>query len=179
MPNVIQELFYLVTRKIRGGHIDPVFVAGGKVENDDAVQAGFPAGANVEPHGWMEVANGRVDDDPTAFNGTTFSIDQEWAGLWVDIFVDSTGTSTHTVRVLPQFADEDGNWYDFEEGLWASLMWEDVDTASGVYKTFNLPCGGRRLVRFRVIGANTTAVNYFDVIIKVRPYKPAVGIAHA
>jgi hypothetical protein len=100
-------------------------------------------------------------------------------GAWVCIFVDSTGAPT-TVRILAQFSHDGGvTWWDFEEGLWASLYWEDVDTASGIHKTYLLPCGGQDLVRFQAIGAGTTAGATFAVQVWVRAFRGAYGVAHA
>ena len=125
-----------------------------------------------------EVFNDTVTTVLTLF-GSPFVI-HGWAGTWVHIRIDSTGAPT-SVRVLPQFQNfGDGRWWDFEEGLWASLMWEDTDTADGVQKVFNLPCGGQNIIRLVVIGVGTDDQGAdFDVEILVNPYRPPVGMAHA
>ena len=52
--------------------------------------------------------------------------------------VDSTGAPTD-MRVRVQFSKDEGlTWGDFEEGLWASLYWEDADTATRIRKMFLL-----------------------------------------
>ena len=104
-----------------------------------------------------------------------------WAGAWVYISIDSTGSPTN-VRILAQFRVAPGNpndWADFEEGLWASLYWEFTDTADGILKAFNLPFGGNEAIRFQAIAEGADQENYFDVTVRIRPYYPAVGMAHA
>lgn len=123
----------------------------------------------------------RIDDDPTAINSNPFFC-SGWAGVWVDVFIDSTGAPTN-LRLIARGAGAIGGdpneWFDFLEGFWASLYWEDADTASGVRQRFNLPLGAWRALQFRLVGIGTGAQAYFDVAIHVTPYKPAVGIAHS
>jgi hypothetical protein len=100
-------------------------------------------------------------------------------GAWVCVFIDSTGQPTN-VRILAQFSHDGGvTWWDFEEGLWASLYWEDVDTGSGIHKTYLLPCGGQDLARFQAIGTGTSAGNTFAVQVWFRAFRGAYGVAHA
>jgi hypothetical protein len=99
--------------------------------------------------------------------------------MWVLISIDSTLAPTD-IRVLAQFSMDAGiTWFDFEEGLWASLYWEDTDTASGINKCFLLPCGGMDEVRFVVTGTGTDATNYFDVTLRCRQFRGSFGVAHA
>jgi len=99
-------------------------------------------------------------------------------GAWVNIFIDSTGAPTN-MRVLVQFSPDGVTWWDFEEGLWASLYWEDTDTASGIRKAFLLPCGGQDKMRFVVTGTGTTGAAYFDFKVSFRPFRGVYGMAHA
>ena len=100
-------------------------------------------------------------------------------GAIVAIFIDSTGAPTN-MRVLAQFSHDNGvTWNDFEEGLWASLYWEDTDTAAGINKTFTLPCSGQDVVRFRVVGVGTTGAAYFDTVVRFRAFRGAYAGAHA
>ena len=120
----------------------------------------------------------RIDDAPTFYNSAMQST-PGYAGAWVLIDIDSTLAPTN-LRVLAQWTDDGGTtWWDFEEGLWASLYWEDTDTAAGVNKAFNLPLGGIDDWRIRVVGTGTDATNYFDVTVIYRCYADAVGMAHA
>ena len=136
-------------------------------------------------HDWLELCNVRIDDAPTTFATKPYHVDEE-SGLRVYIFVDSTLAPTH-IRVVPEFSsDYDGEmppgnatWAMFEEGLWASLGWEDLDTASGIWKVYYLPLAGEDWVRFYLVGTGTDANNYFDVRIIVRPFQGAHGVAHA
>ena len=119
----------------------------------------------------------RIDDDPTSFNSAAHDVDG-WSAVWLLIDIDSTLTPTH-LRVLVQFSDDGGTtWWDFEEGLWASLGWEDVGTGGGINKAFLLPCSGIDDIRIRVVGTGTNATNYFDVTVKVRAFRGGL-VAHA
>jgi len=112
----------------------------------------------------------RIDDDPVYHNSPALDVDG-WAAAWILISIDSTLAPT-TLRVLAQFSDDEGTtWWDYEEGLWAALFWEDVDTASGIKKAYLLPCGGIDLMRINVTGAGTDATNFFDVTVKARAYR--------
>jgi len=120
----------------------------------------------------------RIDDAPTFYNSAMQST-PGYAGAWILIDIDSTLAPTN-LRVLAQWTNDGGTtWWDFEEGLWASLYWEDTDTAAGVNKAFNLPLGGIDDWRIRVVGTGTDAGNYFDVTVIRRCYTAAVGMAHA
>lgn len=132
----------------------------------------------VNPGTWQTIISVRLDDDPTSYNSPTVDV-SDWSALWVLIWIDSTLAPTN-VRILPQFTPDSGaNWYDFEEGLWASLYWEDTDTASGIYKAFLLPCGGIDQMRIRAVGTGTDATNYFDVTVMVRGFRGNFGMGHA
>jgi hypothetical protein len=123
-------------------------------------------------------ANIRIDDDPTSYTTDGVPI-RGWSALWVLVKVDRTLSPTD-LRILAQFSIDGGvDWYDFEEGLWASLYWEDTDTASGISKAFLLPCGGVDQVRFVITGTGTDATNFFDVNILCRQFRGNFGVAHA
>ena len=120
----------------------------------------------------------RIDDDPTSYTTGAISV-KGWSALWMLVKIDSTLAPTN-IRILPQFSIDGGNtWYDFEEGLWASLYWEDTDTATQIQKCFLLPCGGVDQVRFVLTGTGTDATNYFDVNLVVRQFRGSFGVAHA
>lgn len=113
-----------------------------------------------------------------AYNSPAYNITSA-TGAWVDIAIDSTGAPTN-MRVLAQFS-RDGvtNWSDFLEGCWASLYWEDVDTATEKLESIILPCGGRDWVRFRTTGTGTTADATFAVKVIFRPFRGTYATAHA
>ena len=120
----------------------------------------------------------RIDNDPTSYNSGAMDV-TEYSAVWVLIDIDSTLAPT-TLRVLAQYSDDAGTtWWDFEEGLWASLYWEDTATAAGINKAFLLPCGGIDDIRIRVVGTGTDATNYFDVTVKARAFRGNFGVAHA
>ena len=120
----------------------------------------------------------RIDDAPTFYNSAAMDV-TEWNAVWVLIDIDSTLAPTD-LRVMAQFSDDAGTtWWDFEEGLWASLYWEDTDTAAGINKAFLLPCGGIDDIRIRVVGTGTDATNFFDVTVLARAFRGNFGVAHA
>lgn len=130
----------------------------------------------VRDSGYLLIDNVRFNGSPAIRNTAPFDM-SAWAGAWVKIDINSNNTPTD-IRFLPQVS-LNGAWCDFEEGLWASLYWEDQDTADGVTKSFNLPVGGVDALRFVVTATGVDSDDYFDVSLWVRPYLPAVGMAHA
>ena len=155
---------------------DPIPVSLVEVTDEDPV----PVGEIIRTESvWTTLMNAQIFNNVvTAANSLTHNIVGNGA-LWVHIFVTSGGTPTD-IRVLAQFSDDGGStWWDFEEGLWASLMWEDTDTAADIRKAYLLTCGGQDLVRFRVICNGTTAPNTFTCTIGVRAFRGNFGVAHA
>ena len=121
-----------------------------------------------------------VIDGTPAFVNSNSHIVTGYGALRVYIYVLSTGAPTD-VRVLPQFSPNNGAaWFDFEEGLWASLFWEDTDTAApGIRKDYQLPCAGEDLVRFRVTTTGAGPGATFTVSIRVRGVRGSIPVAHA
>lgn len=78
------------------------------------------------------------------------------------LFIDSTGTPT-TLQVKVQFLDRwTGRWYTYKQGPFASLFWEDGDTASGIAECFRDQCLGRA-IRITLTGVGTSGSAYFTV----------------
>lgn len=76
--------------------------------------------------------------------------------------IDSTSTPT-TLHIDPEFLDPStGKWYSYKQGLFASLYYEDGDTASGIYEVFTGECVGRDM-RLKLTGVGTDSSNYFTV----------------
>jgi len=87
--------------------------------------------------------------------------------LYLDI--DSTSTPTD-LRVKVQFRNpNDEKWYTYKQGPFASLYWEDQDTASGIQESFSGDCAGREM-RLTLTGSGTTSSAYFDVSAYVEFY---------
>lgn len=83
-------------------------------------------------------------------------------GLYV--YIDSTLAPT-TLHVEVEFLDRwTGQWYTYKQGPFASLYWEDGDTASGIYECFVGDVLGRA-VRVKLTGVGTTATAYFTTSI--------------
>lgn len=128
---------------------------------------------------WTTLINNiRIDDDPTAYYSNGMDV-TAWSAVWVLIDIDSTLAPTH-LRILAQWSYDSGaTWWDFEEGLWASLGWEDTDTAARINKAYLLPCGGIDLIRIGAIGTGTDATNFFDVTVRARQFRGSFVTAHA
>jgi hypothetical protein len=128
----------------------------------------------------MLIDNVRLDDDPTSYTSGQLGV-RGWSAAWVMIRLNSTSNPTN-IRILAQFGYDQGgsvvDWYDFEEGLWGALYWEDTDVADGVNKIFLLPCGGVDYIRFVATGTGTDGENYFDVTVQVRQFRGNFGVAH-
>lgn len=109
-----------------------------------------------------------LDDDPTSYNSSAQAVD-EWRHFLLYLDVDSTGTPT-TVRFILQFSDDEGTtWYSYLQGLFASLYYEDQDTASGIKECFSGDVVGRDL-RLRAVGTGTSASNSFTITAKLELY---------
>ncbi len=128
---------------------------------------------------WTEALDVTLDAAPTNANSDAYDV-SGCTGAAVHIFIDSTGQPTD-VRILAQFTHDPARvlWEDFEEGLWASLFWEDSDTASGIRKAYTLPISGESTLRFRTIGTGTAAGATFRVVVVFRAFRGAYAVAHA
>lgn len=85
-------------------------------------------------------------------------------GLYLDITF--TGTAdTITLHIEVEFLDRrTGKWYTFKQGPFASLYYEDEDTASGICECFVGDVVGRD-VRVKLTGADVSSSNYFTVSV--------------
>lgn len=126
---------------------------------------------------WELAINDELTAARTQITTARYAINSA-TGAWVNVFIDSTGAPTN-VRLLVQFSHDGLEWWDFEEGLWASLYWEDTDTAAGIRKTYLLPCGGQDWVRFLVTGTGLAAGATFAVRVWFRAFRGSYGVAHA
>ena len=120
----------------------------------------------------------RIDNAPTDYNSAGMDV-SDYGAVWVLCDVDSTLAPTH-LRVIAQYSHDAGTtWWDYEEGLWASLGWEDTDTAAGINKAYMLACGGIDLIRIRIVGTGTDAGNFFDVTVLARAFYGHFTAGHA
>jgi len=114
----------------------------------------------------VTLINGIVfDDDPTAYNSA--SVDTApYRRFLLYLQILSTATPTD-IRFIVQFSDDVGTtWWMYKQGLFASLYFEDQDTASVVNECFGGDVEGR-LFRLRAVATGTTATNKFTVTAKV------------
>jgi len=120
----------------------------------------------------------RLDNDPTFYNSAALDV-EGYAMVALLVAIDSTLAPTD-VRIVVQFSDDGGTtWWDYEEGFWASLYWEDTATATEIHKAFVLPVAGFDVMRICAVATGTNAANYFDVTVKARPFTGAYMGAHA
>lgn len=129
---------------------------------------------------WTTLLNDVViDGTPAAVNSVSHLLGGRSA-LWVHLYVQSVGAPTD-LRIIAQFSHNNGaNWFDFVEGFWASLYYEDTATAApGIRHAFLLPCGGQDLVRFRAVTTGAGPGATFTVGIRVYGFVGNFGVAHA
>jgi len=82
------------------------------------------------------------------------------------LYIDSTLTPTD-VHIEVEFLDQHtGKWYSYKQGVYASLYYEDSDTASGIYECFMGECSGRAM-RLKITGSGTTSSAYFTISASV------------
>ena len=86
------------------------------------------------------------------------------------VYIDSTGTGDQVLTLTWQYWDErSGRWYTLDEGIWATLSFEDVDTASGLARCFHGEFSGKsaRLVATCADGSSSlyfTVSAYLDLV---------------
>ena len=109
------------------------------------------------------------DATTTSKNSDKLDVD-EWEHFLLFLDVDSTGTGDHIIQFIPQFSDDGGTtWYSYKQGLFASLFYEDVDTASGIKECFSGEVAGRDF-RLRAVATTTSSSLKFTVTAKVEFY---------
>jgi hypothetical protein len=100
--------------------------------------------------------------------------------VWVGLYVESTGAPTDITFVpMLSFGGESDTMYEYREGLWASMVFEDTDTATGLLRTYLLACGGAYFLRFRVTATGAGAVNYFTTRIVIQRFRGNFTAGHA
>lgn len=105
--------------------------------------------------------------DQKAINDTTEQLSdglpcREFREFLLYLGIDSTGAPT-TLQVKIQFLDPwSGKWHTYKQGLFASLFYEDTDTANGIYECFSGECAGREM-RVTLTGVGTSGSAYFTV----------------
>ena len=120
------------------------------------------AAGGVNRSGILTLHNAqRLDDSPTSATGTEIASDLVGSfrkfALYLDI--DSTSTPT-TLEVIVQFSDDGGTtWYDYRQGLFAALFYEDTAVAGGIKQMFVGDVAGRSFrVELVAVGEHHQAV---------------------
>ena len=81
--------------------------------------------------------------------------------LYLDI--DSTGTDDHYVTLVWEYWDErSGQWYEYNQGFWVGLTFEDVDTASGLHRCYTCDFSGKTM-RLKATCTGGSSVLYFTI----------------
>lgn len=82
------------------------------------------------------------------------------------LYILSSGAPTN-IHIEVQFLNaNDGQWYTYKQGLFASLYYEDTDTANGIRECYSGDCLGREM-RVLVTGSGTDGSNTFTIIPSV------------
>lgn len=85
-------------------------------------------------------------------------------GLYVYAFY-GTGATDATLHIEVEFLDRwTGQWYNYKQGLFAALYYEDADAAKIIYECFTGDVLGRAM-RVKLTGDTVDANNYFTVSI--------------
>lgn len=104
----------------------------------------------------------RVNSTTTVYSGEVQCTPFRKFGLYV--YIKSTSTPT-TIRLRVEFLDAySGRWHTYKQGLFASLFWEDTETASGIAECFKGDVLGRAM-RIAIDTVGTTSTKYFDVTL--------------
>ncbi len=107
----------------------------------------------------------RLNDDPTSINSAEFAI-QHFTEALVYLTMQASGTPT-TLQFIAQFTSDGGIvWYDYLQGIWASMFFEDTILATKRTEVYRLPLTGSR-GRIRAIAVGSDGNNFFDVAIRL------------
>ena len=112
----------------------------------------------------------QIFDQKTVVNTTEQLSDavpcREYREFLLYLAIKSTSTPT-TLQVKVQYLDKwTGKWHTYKQGLFASLFYEDTDTANGIYECFSGEVMGRE-IRVTLTGVGTTSSAYFTVDVAV------------
>lgn len=84
--------------------------------------------------------------------------------LMLQVLSASTPTD---IQFSVQFSDDGGTtWWTYKQGLFASLYYEDQDTATVINECFDGEVAGR-LMRLRTVATGTDATKTFTVTAKI------------
>ena len=101
----------------------------------------------------------------TAQNSTSLDV-SKFRRFLLHLQVLSASTPTD-IRFIVQFSDDGGTtWWTYKQGLFASLYYEDQDTASAINESFSGEVAGR-LLRLRAVATGTTATATFTATAKI------------
>lgn len=110
------------------------------------------------------LASTQLDDNPTSVNSDSLDVSL-CREILCYLTMDSTLAPT-TLQWIAQFSDDGGTtWYNFLQGIWAAMFFEDTEVASGVTYCFSCPAVGR-LFRLRAVAVGSDATNFFTVAAK-------------
>jgi len=104
-----------------------------------------------------------LDDNPTTINSDAVEC-SAFRNFSLIIDVDSTGAPT-TVQFIVEFLNPDtSNWHVYKQGVFASLIYEDTDTATEIHEMFSGVVAGRSM-RVRVVAVGSTSSATFKVSV--------------
>ena len=95
----------------------------------------------------------------------TRSLRTLWNPLDFYVYILSAETSDHIMRVaIEAWNDREKTWHEWAFGPYAALFFEDVDTASGLYRMYRLETTPK-MMRFKLVGTNLSGAETFTVTI--------------
>ncbi len=106
------------------------------------------------------------DDIQSTFTSPTITIGDLFGHFTLFLNIDSTLAPTD-IRFIVEFSNDGGTtWYEYRQGVFASLFYEDVDTASGLLVAFSGDNAGAEF-RLRIVAVGTDVTNLFTVTADV------------
>jgi hypothetical protein len=105
-----------------------------------------------------------LDDDPTFVNSNSLDV-AAFREIIVYLTMLSASTPT-TLQWIAQFSDDGGTtWYDYLQGPWASMFFEDTVMTSTITEAYSVPAMGR-LFRLRAVATGSDGSKTFTISAK-------------
>ena len=111
----------------------------------------------------MSINAVQLDDDPTSVEGAALTCKgYRYFTLYLDLGATLTPT---TLEIIVQFSDDGGTtWYEYRQGLFAALFYEDtvIVSGSGVKEVYQGNVIGQDC-RVKAVAVGSNATNFFTI----------------
>lgn len=110
-----------------------------------------------------------VFNDVTTTDQSAAQDVRQYRGFTLYLNIDSTLAPTD-IRFIVEFSPDGGTtWHEYRQGPFASLYYEDQDTASGLLVCLSGDCAGRTF-RLRAVATGTSATALFTATAQAEFY---------